>query len=559
MTSEKISPNTSRSSSQPSEHILDDTTAVSTGVYTYSFTSPATAARATSAGADCPSGYIKKLKDSCYKITNSSQRATPYGARSDCNADSSHLVFIETKEENDFLVREAGSNSEYWIGIHERPNLFWDNGNQVTFANIYPDDWRTFDEDTGCYRMSDNSARYWFDTDCSVQYGYICECEGADCPSGYNKMLNYSYYKFVDTDPGVTMSEARSECEGNSSHLVFIETKEENDFLVKEAGGNTQYWIGIHERPNLFWDNGNQVAFANIDPDNDATFNDATGCYVMSSNDGNYWIDIQCSARYGYICECEGADCPSEYNKKLDDSCYKVVDSPPGATLSEARSACKGNSSHLVFIETKEENDFLVREAGSNTQYWIGIHQRPNLFWDNGNQVTFANIDPGNWDTFDDDTGCYVMTGTGERYWIDTYCTGQYGFICEYEGTDCPTTYIKSNFSCYKFVDSGATRSEARSACKADSSHLVFIETEDENDFLVREATSGIEYWIGIHQRPNLFWDNGNQVAFANIDPDNSHTFAYNTGCYRMSNTDENYWLEGYCDRKFGYICEYEG
>lgn len=126
-------------------------------------------------------------------------------------------------------------------------------------------------------------------------------------------------------------------------------------------------------------------------------------------------------------------------------------------------------------------------------------------------------------------------------------------------GIDCPSGYNKSSgSSCYKFGNSEVSHSEARSQCDGDSSHLVFIETSEENDFLIRETINNTQYWIGLHDEPHLFWNNGNHVAFANIDLGDSYTFNQRTGCYRMSNVEARYWLDNYCFKAYGYICEYE-
>lgn len=130
-----------------------------------------------------------------------------------------------------------------------------------------------------------------------------------------------------------------------------------------------------------------------------------------------------------------GINCPSGYTKSLDTSCYKFDEST--VSRSNAQSECRVNSSHLVFIETKEENDFVMREAANGTEYWIGMHHGhdgPHLFWDNGKQVTFVNIDPDELGTFIDHTGCYTLHGNGERYWTEKGCSSTNGFICEYEG-----------------------------------------------------------------------------------------------------------------------------
>ncbi|KAJ8041517.1 Macrophage mannose receptor 1 [Holothuria leucospilota] len=518
-----------------------------------------------SKGRKCPLEYTKSYKGSCYKFVDSGQGLTRSAAQSDCEGDLSHLVFLDTKEENDFLVQQVSRDTKYWIGLFSpKRHLFWDNKNQVTFVNLDCENQDTFNDGSGCFKMSNTDRKYWLDKSCKEELGFICEYEGPVCPNDWTNppFLKNSCYHYVNDSPKSHIS-AQSKCQEDSAHLVFIESKEENDFLVGSAQNDTEYWIGLHDRPQLFWEDGNRMTFTNMDQSNHKTFNHRSGCYRMSNDGGNrLWFDVSCDNTFSYICEYKGSQCPPGYNKVFKRSCYKFVDSGEDVSWSEARSGCADDFAHLVYIETKEENDFLLNELPTDKKYWIGLFSpQSHLLWDNGNLVTFLNIDPKNEKSSNNHTACYMMSNTSGRYWLEKSCDREYGFICEYEGSGCPNSYtVLFNQSCYKiFNDSPASRTSAQLKCENDLSHLLFIESKEENDFLVGKAQNDTEYWIGLHDRPQLFWDDGKVASYTNINAGQDLTFDDRAGCYQMSNHDGGLvWFDESCEDNSGYVCEYE-
>eukprot|EP00057_Strongylocentrotus_purpuratus_P020127 XP_011674601.1 PREDICTED: CD209 antigen-like protein D [Strongylocentrotus purpuratus] len=105
-------------------------------------------------------------------------------SRASCANLGMHLVFLESQEEQDFLVN-TGSANEYWIGLSEVTSLdnaatsTWLDGSSLTFIN-FADSTSTFDEYGECFRMS-GSPYEWKDNSCNVQFHYICETEDGKC------------------------------------------------------------------------------------------------------------------------------------------------------------------------------------------------------------------------------------------------------------------------------------------------------------------------------------------------------------------------------------------
>ncbi|XP_071836496.1 uncharacterized protein [Apostichopus japonicus] len=123
-------------------------------------------------------------------------------------------------------------------------------------------------------------------------------------PTGFGESFVGSYYKVVHIHT-LNRTTAQQTCERSSSHLVFIESEEENNFINSLIHSDQhQYWIGLKGlEQNLHWDDGTREVFYNF---GEYSFNDKNGCYRISKqSDGIKWRDHPCSMLYGYICEYE--------------------------------------------------------------------------------------------------------------------------------------------------------------------------------------------------------------------------------------------------------------
>ena len=98
-------------------------------------------------------------------------------ARSRCESQDSHLVFMETLEEQAFLNATISRQSpvpylEYWIGL-EKDNSgtqVWMDGTGVTFDNF-----AVFDQGGECFRLKLEERYLWQDHLCNMPHPYICE------------------------------------------------------------------------------------------------------------------------------------------------------------------------------------------------------------------------------------------------------------------------------------------------------------------------------------------------------------------------------------------------
>ena len=102
-------------------------------------------------------------------------------AKQNCESEGYHLVFIEKREEQEFLdetLYGTGElrDGEYWIGIEKQyGEKVWMDGSSINFSRIADGN-----DGENCYRMKIGYSNqyWWYDRDCSTQFRSICENTG---------------------------------------------------------------------------------------------------------------------------------------------------------------------------------------------------------------------------------------------------------------------------------------------------------------------------------------------------------------------------------------------
>ncbi|XP_030839539.1 collectin-12-like [Strongylocentrotus purpuratus] len=95
--------------------------------------------------------------------------------------------------------------------------------------------------------------------------------------------------------------------------------------------------------------------------------------------------------------------------------------------------ACSQFGSHLVFIESQEEENFMIMEHGQYNYYWIGLtgSSPSEARWLDGSSPTYNNFSDG---SFNDHGNCFSIKCGGQYSgWHDWYCSWINRFICEKE------------------------------------------------------------------------------------------------------------------------------
>ena len=94
-------------------------------------------------------------------------------------------------------------------------------------------------------------------------------------------------------------------CIDDQSHLVVIDSIEENDYL--EALVDRRIWIGFHDRTNegvFEWVNSAVPGFYNWNTSEPNDSGAGEDCVEMYPWNGK-WNDLACSDRHSFVCECD--------------------------------------------------------------------------------------------------------------------------------------------------------------------------------------------------------------------------------------------------------------
>lgn len=141
-------------------------------------------------------------------------------------------------------------------------------------------------------------------------------CEPSDPPEGYRKCIRMFTKK-------KTWADAEKSCKNNGGHLIKIESKEENTFLldtflqIPPGAVNIEAWIGLtdkKEENKFVWTDGspqnpneNCTMWANEQPNDE----DSQDCVEVANGvfwplgppQIGVWNDFQCNKKLMYICE----------------------------------------------------------------------------------------------------------------------------------------------------------------------------------------------------------------------------------------------------------------
>ncbi|XP_015275796.1 PREDICTED: asialoglycoprotein receptor 1 [Gekko japonicus] len=131
------------------------------------------------AGVCCPPGWIS-FRTNCYWDSRAGKSWED--AKSDCEDKDSHLVIINSYEEQLFVSQHVRPRFT-WIGLTDASGSWkWIDGTPYT---IRPEDWRDEQPDNwyghglgggeDCAHLHDDGR--WNDDHCSRLYGWVCEME----------------------------------------------------------------------------------------------------------------------------------------------------------------------------------------------------------------------------------------------------------------------------------------------------------------------------------------------------------------------------------------------
>ena len=242
---------------------------------------------------------------------------------------------------------------------------------------------------------------------------------------------------------------AQKVCQKMGGHLVTVNSKAENDYLVNLTKGYTgTAWIGsYYANEKWYWVKDEPFSYSNWktgEPNNTNGNEYRVNMYVGGEYAGQ-WNDINAFSTNveGFICEFENDIDTSKYYSsgivRYNNHEYWLFNY--GVDWDTANAVCESKGGHLLTIESEEENvtvTSLLNELMTKQEIWLGISdvEKEGVWKDiNGYSLTYTNWntnEPNNTDKVED-FGMLLNTGK----WNDTKSfAGIYrstGFICEFD------------------------------------------------------------------------------------------------------------------------------
>ncbi|XP_033624548.1 uncharacterized protein LOC117287991 [Asterias rubens] len=238
--------------------------------------------------------------------------------------------------------------------------------------------------------------------------------------------------------------------------------------------------------------------------------------------DENEVTTCNCASQSSNLeCKTPISDC-DEDEVHLDGSCYRFE--TVEKSRDESVQDCIQHNSHLVYVETREEQRFLATNLSGddslkNTDYWLGlVSVDVTYIWMDGNTSIASGLLPI------EDVG------------------GNCVFLTQFWG------YVDSCYKAFKWK----TRDEASAACSAWGGHLLYIETDEELEYIQSHFPNG-KYWIGLNVTRTYQWMDGTPALFDTFESSNGN---HGNECFRMTHEGDFNWNDFQCDRLFGHICE---
>ena len=142
-------------------------------------------------------------------------------------------------------------------------------------------------------------------------------------------------------------------------------------------------------------------------------------------------------------------------------------------------------------------------------------------------------------------------------------------FLC----AECDDEWKTSGEKCYKIFEEKKSWNASEASCEDNGAHLVKIESEEENTFLLRtflEIPYGdvnIEAWIGLTDQDNegeFVWADGTAAKYTNWADEQPNDEDNQQDCAEIANgvfwpggpPQIGVWNDFQCENKLMYICE---
>lgn len=228
-----------------------------------------------------------------------------------------------------------------------------------------------------------------------------------------------------------TWEEGQKRCEAQNSLLAVFKTKEQYTGVTNKIG-KTPFWIGL-ERSSGKWRRVDRVSL----PFETPIIKKTEAVYRKCAHGSPIQIPSQplrslnsktCSELISYMCVFKPRERCELGFIEYKSNCYSFVNL--SNTPKEAEEICHYKGSNIVWIESKDEQDFL--NEMEKRMFWIGLTLKYNrLYWQNNTKVTFMNWAPGEEANCCGGESVYALNGP--KGWVVSDKGSSGIIICKYK------------------------------------------------------------------------------------------------------------------------------
>jgi len=324
----------------------------------------------------------------------------------------------------------------------------------------------------------------------------------------------------------LTWEDAEAQAQYWGGHLASVPNAAANGFIATTFGGG---WIGFNDKAsegNFVWANGDPVTYTNWNAGEPNNSGDEDYAVMASSG---VWNDLG-AAGYAYGVAERPASVPVWKYNPATGHFYARGDS---LQWSDAEAQAQWWGAHLVTVNDAAENAWLVSEGFAGS--WLGLNDNATegtFVWTSGEPVTYTNWNPGpgepNGGT---NENCGELRSDG--LWNDLpgnrYLPGTF----ETDAPPIPRIVDPATGKEYLVLGNLLTWEEAEAAAKSLGGHLVTVQSEAENDFLLSicgqlggnvwlgftdKLTEGVWEWVSHGGSSYLNWNSGEPNNSGNED-----------------------------------------
>ncbi|XP_054914574.1 uncharacterized protein LOC129378292 [Poeciliopsis prolifica] len=221
------------------------------------------------------------------------------------------------------------------------------------------------------------------------------------------------------------------------------------------------------------------------------------------------------------------------------------------ATWSEALTYCRQTYTDLASINSKDENNELMRtvdSAGHDSDVRIGLYNKVNWKWSDGFSSSGADYRKWHVSDYDPDfigANQFCVTINQNGLWLDSECIRKFPFVC-YKGTRLTREFV--------FVNQPEDWISAQKYCRESYTDLATISTDAENE-KINKLTNKTSAWIGLFRDDKFSWSDGSSSQFTSFDNVRNDIGSMRIICGATSAKRSAKWIFLSCETRFPFVC----